>query len=144
MKQVTEFVKARIGAAGFVALLGGAMMGSALSFFIFALRKRLHPLRLFVLGIAVCAGLAWTWRIKIPVERIHIIEYAVLGWFSTRDFLKGHSRVKGAVFAYLFSAAVGILDELFQAILPYRVCDVIDMALNSLGGAYGIALYLLS
>ena len=80
---------------------------------------------------------------KIPVEQIHIFEYAVLGWFATRDLIKVNKKIKGIILACLFTIIVGILDEAFQAVLPYRYYEIRDIVFNILGGTWGIILYLL-
>jgi VanZ family protein len=77
------------------------------------------------------------------IERVHILDYAVLGWLTGRDLLK-KTRPISIVAALIFCSTVGILDELFQLCLPYRVCDWRDMVFNSLGASLGIILWLIN
>ena len=117
----------------------------ALSFLIsVAIKKRTIFLNILLFGIVLTIGMVLAWQIKIPEERIHILEYAILGWFAGRDLIKTNKKIKGAILACIFCTIVGILDEIFQAILPYRVYDLRDIVFNSLGGAWGLILYLLS
>lgn len=117
----------------------------ALSFLIsLAIKKRTIFLNILLFGIVLTIGMVLAWQIKIPEEKIHILEYAILGWFAGRDLIKTNKKIKGAILACIFCTIVGILDEIFQAILPYRVYDLRDIVFNSLGGAWGVILYLLS
>ena len=84
------------------------------------------------------------WQLKIPEEKIHLLEFAVLGWFASRDLVKNNRKVKGVIFALAFTLMVGVLDEVFQGILPYRYFQWCDIGFNSAGGVWGIILYLLA
>jgi len=84
------------------------------------------------------------WQIKIPEEKIHLLEFAVLGWFASRDLIATNKKTKGIILALLFTITIGILDEVFQGILPYRYFQWCDIGFNSAGGLWGIGLYLLS
>lgn len=88
--------------------------------------------------------LFWARSFKIPVEKIHILEYGFLGWLATRDLVIGAKKVKGVIFAFIFCAIIGALDEGFQAILPYRYCEFRDFTLNCFGGILGIISYFLA
>lgn len=79
-----------------------------------------------------------------PVERIHFLQYAILGvlvlWAlqnrSPTAFKLGFLLVTGA----------GLLDEVIQWFLPNRYWDPRDVAMNAIGGALGLwlARFLLS
>ena len=86
----------------------------------------------------------YRYELKIPAERIHILEYGLLGWLAGRDLIKTNKKTKGSILACLMIGMVGILDEVFQAVLPYRYFDMRDIMFNSLGGSWGIVLYILS
>jgi len=102
-------------------------------------RRRAPALSYGALALAAAGtilGLAWL-RAQ-HLERVHLPEYAVASWLAWRA-LDGHriGRVRAYVGATLIAAALGIGDELLQAITPGRVCDVRDMAANALGGILG-------
>ena len=80
----------------------------------------------------------------ITVEKIHIFEYAVLGWIVCRDLTSKGSIAKGVILACLLCAGIGALDEAFQAVLPYRVFDLHDIQFNIYGSLEGVVIYLLS
>jgi VanZ family protein len=88
-------------------------------------------------------GLSLTWQLKIPEEKVHILEYAILGWFASRDLIKADRKLKGFIIVLFFTFMVGVFDELFQKILPYRFFQWSDIELNSLGGIWGISLFTL-
>lgn len=69
--------------------------------------------------------------VKTPEERIHFIEYGVLGFLVLKTG-------RGVFFALLFSAVVGGVDELIQHFLPNRVGDMRDVLMNAAGGALGV------
>jgi len=91
----------------------------------------------------VAIGLFLVWQIEIPEEKIHILEFALLGWLASRDLTRQKIRLGRIILALIFTFLAGLLDETFQGILPYRYFQWWDVALNSAGGAFGIILYLL-
>ena len=142
-RQIMDYVKRNIGSASFINLvwiIGIVFLAAFLAFIV-----RSSPgfgKSAFFIGILV-VGIWLVWQLKIPEEKIHIMEFAILGWFASRDLIGADRRAKGIMFALGFTLAVGILDELFQAILPYRFFDRRDIAFNSAGSVWGIILYLL-
>lgn len=67
--------------------------------------------------------------IPLPIERIHFIEYGILGWLSYWAF--GWK-------AIFYVITIGIIDELIQGILPDRFFDMRDIWMNVIGGGLGI------
>jgi VanZ family protein len=88
-------------------------------------------------------GSIFVWQMKIPIERIHILEYGILGWFAGRDLVGKEKKIWGILLALIFVGLIGVLDEVFQAILPYRYFDLRDVGFNELGGVWGVVMYLL-
>ena len=75
--------------------------------------------------------------IKYPEERIHFLEYAVLGimlYLALRESIQGRK-----VFVYIpvIIFLVGLGDEIIQGMLPNRVYQFTDVLLNFLGGILG-------
>ena len=143
-RQIADFAKANLGEKGFTVLLEAIFVISVLSFLIFIIKKSSNFIKIIVFITVLTIGIVLAWQIKIAIEKIHILEYAILGWSAGRDLIKTNKKIKGAILACIFCIIVGILDERFQAILPYRVYDLRDIVFNSLGGAWGVILYLLS
>ncbi len=73
-------------------------------------------------------------KIKLPEEKVHLIEYAVLGFLLFKDFFNG--RIKLFI-SILFLLIVAFTDELFQLFLPDRYFDFRDIIFNSVGGFTG-------
>lgn len=145
-RQLSNFARARIGEGGFLFLVILTLIILLLLFLIFVIRRKPRFINLSMIIMMLIIGVIVVWRIKIPEEKIHILEYAVLGWFAGRDLIKTSSKIRklrGLILACAVCIAVGILDEAFQKILPNRYFDLRDIALNSLGGALGVISYLL-
>jgi len=139
-----DFIKVAVGEGGFILLIGAVGAVFLVSFLILIIRKRPSFLRFSIFIVVLIIGIWLVWQLKIPEEKIHFLEFAVLGWFASRDLIKPGRKVKGIIFALTFTLAVGVLDEVFQGILPYRYFQWCDIGFNSVGGIWGIALYLLS
>ena len=75
--------------------------------------------------------------IKYPEERVHFLEYAVLGvllYFALREKIRGRRVLLSIPLVIFF---VGLGDELIQGILPNRVYQFTDVVLNFFGGILG-------
>jgi hypothetical protein len=143
MRQLMDFLEIRIGEVGLIIVIGLILAGSGLAFLVFTIRNNPGLVRTLAISVMLISGLAFAWQLKIPVERIHILEYGILGWFAGRDLVKKEKKIWGILLALIFVAFFGVLDEAFQAILPYRFFDLRDIGFNELGGVCGIVLYLL-
>jgi len=109
-----------MGKIGFLVFTALLMVGGGLAFFVFTLRNFPGFTRtLGIVAVVVC-GLLFAWHIEIPGEKIHVLEYGVLGWFASRDLVKPEQRISSILLVLVFVGLVGLLDELFQAALPYR------------------------
>lgn len=117
-------------------LLVNALSVTAVLFFFYYKRiwemgwKRIIALIfLFIFFVAVIKTL------ERPEERIHIVEYGLLGILVYR----GYNRIAYPFFrAAVFVGIVGIGDEFIQWMLPNRVGEIKDIGLNLLGGIFGI------
>lgn len=113
---------------------------------IYQRRKFIFNLKSLLILVLFTAGFIYAWQIRIIEERIHLLEYGLLGWLATTDVSKvfKSSKVKKFIsYPLLFVIGVGILDELFQWWLPTRVGDMRDVVFNTLGGFWGITLKIL-
>lgn len=110
-----------------------------------AVKSGLKPSRIIAsVGITV-AGFVFAWRQPFFVEKMHVLEYGVLGWLATRDLCSGSciKKIKPIILSLLFIALIGSLDEGFQKFLPYRVGEIRDVITNVISGGIGITLSLL-
>ncbi len=144
MRQLMEFFKAYFGERAFVVLIGLILIIAGLAFLIYIFKSNPGPFKSSAILVLLIVGIALAWQMKLPQEKIHILEYGLLGWFAGRDLIvKNKKGTKGITFAWLFVIVIGLLDEVFQGILPYRFWDTRDILFNSLGGVWGIGLYYL-
>ena len=81
-------------------------------------------------------------RMSIPEERSHLLEYSVVAVFI-HEALKervsnGFWAPMPALSAFAATCAIGIVDELIQALLPSRVFDSRDIVFNVLAAVMAI------
>jgi hypothetical protein len=96
-----------------------------------------------VLGVAAVYGMAVARMGFSPEERTHLVEYgivAVLIYEALSERLQNGRRVRSpAALALVMTALLGWLDEGIQALLPNRVYDIVDVAVNALAALMAIA-----
>jgi len=79
--------------------------------------------------------------VNFPEERIHLVEYGLLGLMLGWAF-QGSSRWPDLwPLAVALAWMAGWGDELIQAVLPNRVYDIRDIVLNGLAGMAGLYLF---
>jgi len=76
-----------------------------------------------------------TTRIEKPAERIHFLEYGILGVLIFKATGKG---TKQNIFAIILLVIIAVIDELIQYVLPNRVGDIRDIVMNITGGTIGL------
>lgn len=106
-----------------------------------ALWRRRAPLWAYAALAAAAAGygLAFSWLRAQHLERTHLPEYGVAAWLAWRavdPLLPGTLPAYAAAAA--LGAAIGYGDELLQGVLPGRVYDLRDVAMNAVGAVLGI------
>ena len=74
--------------------------------------------------------------LDVWVERIHFIEYAVLGLLISRAV--NVRTLHGIIYTGCLVTLIGAVDEIIQWFLPNRVGDMRDVFMNSVGGLSGI------
>lgn len=140
MRQANSLVKA-ILPSWLIALLVWSGFVCSLVLVLRMLRQR-RPVSTYLrIGLIFVAGLALGMTMEVTEERVHILEYGLMGFLAARD-MRRHEPARLARNAMILCALLGIADELFQAILPYRVGDLRDVFFDLLSSLLGIALYL--
>lgn len=86
---------------------------------------------IWLMGLLAVIAIIIFKLIPLPIERIHFIEYGILGWLSYWAFGKK---------ALIYVVTIGIIDELIQGALPNRIFDTRDILMNVIGGGLGIAM----
>ncbi len=80
-------------------------------------------------------------KMKIPVERIHLLEYGLLGFMLTGVLNDRWRAGRSAGGALAGAATAGYVDEAIQYFLPNRVYDLRDVGFNALAGFSGIVVF---
>lgn len=125
----------------FAATMFYALGGALLIYLIAAYGKRMMEMSygaitLFVIS-AVAYGMLFTLPV-LPVEKIHLIEYLVLGCLFVRAVSVDVEPPRNYSYAFILSFYCGWLDEVIQYYLPNRHFDWQDVLLNGAGAAFGI------
>tara|TARA_B100002003_G_C14047267_1_gene504453 strand:+ start:370 stop:894 length:525 start_codon:yes stop_codon:yes gene_type:complete len=142
-RQVMNFIKDFLGEKGFLTFVGFVLLACGVLFLFFLVKAQTNLAQRAVFIIIASLGLFLTWQIELPAERIHILEFAALGWLASRDAFKNKRKIIAVGHVIIFTFFFGFLDEGFQAILPYRYYDLRDIVFNYLGALWGLMLFLL-
>lgn len=88
---------------------------------------------------AVGALVATLLALQLPLveEQMHIFTFWVLGMLLVRDY-QAQAAANPAWQAIITGCLVGVLDEMLQAALPWRIFDLRDIAFNC--GAAGLGI----
>lgn len=111
----------------------------------FCSRKKFGPFLLSI-GLIFIASYIFFRIVPNPYELTHYPEYAVLSMliFRAVDLKNGRKKLFGIGNPYLsaglFTALVGMADEIFQYFLPDRSFIWYDILLNAVGGIIGLLL----
>ena len=76
-------------------------------------------------------------QIEKPAEKIHFLEYGILGVLIFKATGKG---TKQNIFVIILLVIIAVIDELIQYILLNRVGDIKDVVMNITGGIIGLCL----
>lgn len=115
-----------------------ALFGLFIIFYLIAKQKAIRNfIWLLILAAAYSFGLS---KLKLPIERIHFVEYGLLAALVFRA-LRHHIR-GNAIYVWSGVAVfcLGLLDEGVQYILPTRVYDTRDVIVNGIAGILGLLL----
>ncbi len=91
----------------------------------------------------LAATLFFAFRIRIPEERIHLIEYAGLGYQLVAAIGKRQTGWPPYLTVSIVGAAIGWGDELIQGLMPDRAFDWRDVGLNTAGVWIGLIVAIL-
>lgn len=141
-RQLLDITEKLFGANSTRWIFGAIFFFAEAAIIFFLITKRLSIYRIFLVVLYSVVVLLSAWQLKIVAERIHVIEFGLLGLFLSRDLFKHKMSYSGVVTALIIGYAFAILDEVFQAVLPYRYFGIGDICVNCLGITGGIILYI--
>jgi len=95
---------------------------------------------LIALCVAGCMYAYYLTSIKYAIERIHFLEYGVLGALVCATLGRRMARLGAAISAVNIVYWIGLGDETIQHLLPDRVGEIRDCITNLVSGALGAAL----
>ena len=99
--------------------------------------KKKYKLNQFILIISPLLILTYlSLSLDVWVERIHFVQYAVLGLLISRAV--NVRALNGIIYTGCLVTLIGAVDEIIQWFLPNRVGDMRDVFMNSLGGLSGL------
>lgn len=127
----------------------GDLLGTMLSvltlalltlFFVYLIvfKKERQPWR-YLLMVFVIASVAIIERfISYPAEKVHLVEYGILGWMIYQAVrMSGGGVVAGYFWTMALVLIIGTADEIVQMYLPMRVFDFRDIVINFHSGILG-------
>jgi len=126
-------------------LLGGAV---TLLYFVAVVAVAYHVVfdvglsdRIAFLALVLLAGVtgAMILGLAIPEERIHFIQYGLMALLARRALEWHWQPWQQYVGAFLIAAGAGWVDELIQGLLPNRVYDLRDVAINAVAALLALA-----
>jgi hypothetical protein len=133
MRPVLNYLYSSVG-KGTLSVMVNLSLGIASASIVLLSVKRGLP-RALLIGILLVIAALFIYGMDRPEERIHFLEYGVLGFMVLKG-MKEHRHM--IVLSFVFVALVGAVDELIQWLLPNRVGDLRDIAMNAAGGMLGI------
>ena len=109
--------------------------------YLILIKKERRAWRYFLL-VFVIVSLAIIQRfIYYPAEKVHLLEYGILGWMIYQAVrVGGGGVVAGYIWTMALVSIIGTADELVQAYLPMRVFDFRDIVINFHSGILGAVL----
>ena len=134
MPNVVRFLLEHLGTGGYRNLINGSLFFSGISILGLSYLQGVKKILLNLIPLVCLAFLSF--QLKIPAERIHFIEYGLLGIFVIRPYATG--TWKFLLPAFLLVCLIGAGDELIQWFLPNRVGEWKDVGLNVIGGFFGL------
>ncbi|MFQ5598710.1 MAG: VanZ family protein [Nitrospiria bacterium] len=103
--------------------------------------RRLSRRRLFTFIVTLVLSFSFAMQMELPEERIHLIQYGVLGYLCASAASATFKGMAGSLMVLALGLVIGVGDELIQGILPSRVFDWWDVSYN-LGGVFvGLAVF---
>jgi hypothetical protein len=142
--QVWDFLAKAMGQQNIRITVSALFIASALFVLILEIRSGFKRWKVIFSLAVVTVAILFAWNLPFFVERIHVMQYGLMGWLVARDLGKNDKSLARLFFrAILIVLLIASLDEILQKFLPYRVGDIRDVITDAVGGIFGIVLFLL-
>jgi hypothetical protein len=128
-----DFLYSTVGGEALGVILNAVLFGAAALTLLAS--SRLGARRSALIALPLLALAVPAYLLEKPEERVHFLEYGVLGFLLVRACARGGRGVAAALF---LAVLAGTVDEFIQLLLPDRVGDMRDVAMNAGGGALGV------
>ncbi|MDP3041847.1 MAG: VanZ family protein [Candidatus Omnitrophota bacterium] len=141
MRPALNFILEFLGNSGLTIMLwvlflfGGCVASSYLY------KSHLAGWRIFLFLGIFAAGLFYASQVKIVEERMHLINFGLLGWLIIKDISRFKKGIMSIGLSLLFCIFVATIEETLQLWIPNRVAQIHDVLLAVMGGVWGISLF---
>ena len=106
--------------------------------YLIVVKKERQPWRYLLMGFVIASVAAIQRFIFYPAEKVHLVEYGILGWMIYHAVrVSGGGVAAGYIWTMILVLTIGTADELVQAYLPMRVFDFRDIVINFHSGLLG-------
>lgn len=142
MRQVLNFILKFLEKGGLAIMLWGFfLLGGGVAFF-FLYKSRPSIQRIFIFLVIFVIGLFYAAQVEIIEERMHLINFGLLGWLIFKDISRFKNGIMGIGLSLLFCVFIAIIEETLQLWIPNRVAQVSDVLFAVIGSIWGISLFL--
>lgn len=143
MRQVLNSILKIIGRPGVSIMLWVIFLTGLILAFLYFYRSRPTKGRILLFLVISAVWLFYASTMKITDERIHLINFGLLGWLFMRDIGKFKKGFKEIGLSLILCVLVAIIEETYQRWIPGRVSDIRDVLFAAIGSISGISLFLL-
>ncbi len=143
---VTPFLVDSLKAAGILGAVVGAIFLASFVFgaYVLVARLRIRAPQFHLILLALLAVLgAVVATVKTHQEQIHFLEYGALPLLIGRHLRTRLSSRRLLLLTFASAAAIGLVDECIQYLLPMRYFDLRDIAFNVVASAFGTTVFAL-
>lgn len=142
-KHLREILTSWLGTEGMMIFMLVVFLGAGIAF-VYASRLWILPAQNICFTIVLLlAGIIYSFNLPLPEERIHLIQFGLLGLLACPSLKTGCGRgILRLWKPLLFVILIGAADEFIQWFLPDRFFDLRDILFNAIGGFWGVLLFL--
>jgi len=136
-RPIADFLKERIPFNQFVNIAYVLAVANAFIFLLCKFRiKKVSTY--FLLSILIGIYMYFAGYMRIPIEKIHFLEYGFLAFLIFRALKVDMPNVLAYILTFVIAGALGWMEEGLQALTPGRYYDPRDILFNIIGSFMGI------